>query len=69
MPGGKGERRTTVGGRASAKYEVRSTKYELEIRRNSVAQGVGRRACSTRMGWAVGMGGEMAWGEGVGAAE
>ncbi len=29
MPSGKGRRRTTVGGRAEAKYEVRSTKYEV----------------------------------------
>ncbi len=41
VPGGKGRRRTTVGGRANAKYEV-------EIWRNSVAQGGGGKTETKR---------------------
>ncbi len=38
MPGKKGGRRTAVGGKAKAKYEVRGTRYEVRGTRYEVAK-------------------------------
>ncbi len=54
MQDGKRGRRTTVGGGANAKYEVRGTKYEVENWRNSVARDVAAKPERMVRGEAVG---------------